>query len=145
MTKKKTPVNSDITYIMDLIGGGQRKVTVPANWKPTFGPTIPFTKDGRMASREQGGYALRFYAGSKENLRMIFTDVATFRDSSIVIEEKVTKVEEQTVRKQTAAGAKDFVIQAKHTSWVDPDAPVVPEQEFLTMPKLADLRDAEDA
>jgi hypothetical protein len=144
MTRAKNVSRDSITYICDLANGGQRKLTVPSNWKATFGATVPWSEKGRMNISGERGCAFRLYEGNKTNLRMMFTDVVAFRDASIVLEEKVTKTQQQTVRKQTAAGAKDFVVEAKFTQWVDPDKPVTPDKEFLTLPTLSDLRDAED-
>ena len=116
-------------YILELKNGKLRRIHIPADWKVTFGPLIPGGRDGH------GTLALRFYEG-KEHQRAIFTDVKSFRDSSIQIEERQIKVESQRVRKDTEAGAKDFVVEARSSEWVNPDDDMAAPQEFKTIPKL---------
>ena len=58
-------MNTDMkTYILELKEGGQKKVTVPANWKLTFGPICPGSKDGSYNSG--GAVALPFYSGNNK-------------------------------------------------------------------------------
>lgn len=114
------------TYILELKGGNQRRITVPANWKVTFGPLTPGERNG------SGTLALRFYE-SKENQRAIFTDVKSFRDSDIEIQEKVTKVKQQNLRRETPDGDKLVCVEARVSEWVDPDAETEPEEEFLRL------------
>lgn len=126
--KDKTTV-----YILDLANGNQRRVTVPSTWKVTFGPAVPFVKNtaGHMVDR---GYALRFYEGNKENQRAIFTDVQSFRDQAIPIEEKITRTKRQTMRKEHGRGGhKDVEVEARVTEWVNPDSPVEANEEFLAI------------
>jgi hypothetical protein len=125
MTIKQT------TYVLDLVNGDQRRITVPSKFKVTFGPTVPYIKG---STNHERGYALRFYEGNKENQRAIFTDVIAFRDSAIPIEEKVTRTKQQTLRKQHGReGFKDVVVEARVTEWRNPDAPAEPDQEFLAI------------
>lgn len=118
MTKEKSVAFK--TYVLELKNGGLRRVTVPATWKVTFGPTTPYE---RKNSYESGQlvWAVRFYEGNKENLRAIFTDVKSFRDESIPILEKVTKVQRKATQRATASGFKDVVVEARVTEWRDPD------------------------
>lgn len=125
MTKKKSDPSTDVsnntgnkTYILDLRNGDIRKVTVPANWKLTFGPTIPYA--GKYTGSPEGT-ALRFYEGNKENLRACFTDVKAFRDAAIPVLEKRTQVQHQVLQKHTKAGMKNVEVAASVTEWVNPD------------------------
>ena len=127
MVKKLSPEIK--TYILELKNGKLRRVQVPADWKVTFGPLIPGERNG------PGTLALRFYEG-KEHQRAIFTDVKSFRDSAIPIEERQIKVESQRVRKDTESGAKDFVVEARSSEWVNPDDDMRPPQEFKALPTL---------
>lgn len=125
------------TYILDLKNGGTRRITIPSNWILTFGNLVPFQTRGSGDS----GVALRLYEGSKDNLRGVMTDVKGIRDTSIHIEEKRTSVQRKSMQKNTAKGAKDFVVEARMTAWVNPDdddddAPV--PEEFLKLPSPAD-------
>lgn len=119
---------ADKTYILECNGGKQRKVTVPEDWKVTFGPLIP----GQQGA---GTLALRFYEG-KEKQRAIFTDVRTFRDADIPVLEKITKTQSKRHTKNTPEGAKDFIVEARVTEWRDADNPEehTPSDEFLALP-----------
>lgn len=107
-------------YILELTGGGVRRVTVPASWKLTFGPTIPYAGKG-MTSVAGGGTALRFYEGNKENLRAVFTDVKAFRDAAMPVMERRTQVQRKVVEKKTPSGTKNVEVEARVTEWVNPD------------------------
>lgn len=107
------------TYICTLRNGELRKVTVPATWKTTFGPTAPFS--GKNTDYNHG-LALRFYEGSsKDNLRAVFTDVVAFRDDSLEIQERRTEIKHQTVGMHSPGGMKNAVVEARITQWVNPD------------------------
>lgn len=120
------------TYILELANGNTRKITIPANWKMTFGNVVPFSDKG---FRGEGKIALRLYEGNKENLRAVMTDVRAIRDASIQIVEKRTSTQKKTAKKQTPQGLKDVVIEARMTEWVNPDAEEDSEvpQEFLEL------------
>lgn len=131
---KRAP-QEDKTYILTLASGDTRKITIPSTWKMTFGQLVPY--DGR---RDRGGQlpvALRFYEGSKDNLRAVMTDVVAFRDASIQVMEKRTSVKRQIVQKATAQGNKNVEVEARMTEWVNPDAEADDQEapnEFLTLP-----------
>lgn len=118
MTKK---TDGTKTYILDLNNGNMRRVEVPASWKLTFGPTIPYTGKNGMVPVSQGGTALRFYEGNKENLRAVFTDVRAFRDSSVPVMEKRTETQKKVIKKASAGGMHDVHVEARVTEWVNPD------------------------
>lgn len=107
------------TYILTLRNGELRKVTVPANWKLTFGPTVPYA--GKATGYDHGT-ALRFYEGSsKENLRAAFTDVMAFRDAAMEVQERKTEIKQEVVAMQSEGGSKSAVVEARITTWVNPD------------------------
>lgn len=125
MSKKTTKTSAtknvaDKIYILELTSGGIRKVTVPASWRLTFGPTIPYAGKG-MTSVAGGGTALRFYEGNKENLRAVFTDVKAFRDAAMPVMERRTQVQRKVVEKKTPGGTKNVEVEARVTEWVNPD------------------------
>jgi len=111
------------TYLLELKNGGQRKLTVPAGWKVTFGPTVPFERKGSAGYRgDEGTWALRLYEKG-DRLRAIFTDVRSFRDLSISVEEKRIRTKRQTIEKASSKGGKAVVAEAKIEEWVNPDDP----------------------
>lgn len=132
------------TYILNMRDGSRQRITVPAEWKLTFGPICPGSKDGSLNS--SGAIALRLWEGAKENQRAAFTGVESFRDASIEIEEERTQVSEQAVRAKTPLGEKDIIMRGEVREWVDPDAPQSAKAEFFTpdskVPKIG-LRDSE--
>lgn len=132
--KKKTPSTETKTYVLDMKNGGQKRVTVPATWKVTFGPLCPGSR-GHHGNGESAT-CLRFYEG-KDQQRAVFVGVSAFRDDSIAILERVTKVQQQNAYKDTPAGAKRFTVEARVSSWQDPDNPEEPEAEFLALPAEA--------
>jgi len=144
MSRKPTkPSVAMKTYLLEKKNGNVTKVTVPASWKVTFGPVISGGGDRYGNSEGRTTLALRFYE-AKDRQRAIFTDVKSFRDASIQIAEKVTKTEQQRVRKKTPEGEKDFVVEARYSEWRNPDddSPPVPN-EFRALPKPES--DEEDA
>lgn len=127
----------DKTYILELKNGQQRRVTVPANWKVTFGPLIPGERGGG-----NGCLALRFYE-TKDKQRAIFTDVKSFRDSEIPILEKRVKTKRQVVEKASKQGQKGVVVEAKIEDWVNPDEPEETPEEFLSLDHVSSEDDGE--
>ena len=124
------------TYILELKNGKLRRIRVPASYKVTFGPLIPGEHHGN------GCLALRFYE-SKDHQRAIFTDVKSFRDASIPIEERQTKTDTKRVRKHTEEGDKDFIVEARTSEWVNPDDDYTPAAEFKQLPGIVDEDDEE--
>lgn len=117
----KTTEKAMKTYILELNNGNLRKVTVPADWTLTFGPTIPFAGKGAV-SVGNGGTALRFYEGKgKDAARAAFTDVRAFRDASIVIEERRTEVQRKVMEQEGPGGMHNVEVEARITQWVNPD------------------------
>jgi len=109
------------TYILELNNGNLRRVTVPANWTLTFGPTIPFAGKGSV-SPGNGGTALRFYTDKdKKEARAAFTDVRAFRDADIEIEERRTEVQRKVVEQEGPGGMHNVEVEARITQWVNPD------------------------
>lgn len=134
-TKKEEPKK---TYILELTNGNTRKITIPSNWKMTFGSTVPHVPRSHGGyNGSEGGVALRLYEGTKENLRAVMRDVMSIRDADIEIIEKRTSIKRQTVQKETPQGMKDVMVEARMTEWVNPDKDdesVIPD-EFLRLPE----------
>jgi len=118
------------TYLIEFENGKEQKITVPESWKVTFGPA---SKGANHTTKNSGGVyriplALRFYE-SETKQRAIFTDVVSFRDTSIQIEEKRTKVQEKDGYMECDGVKKATTFRASVSEWVDPD-------EILKTPAL---------
>jgi hypothetical protein len=122
------------TYILELLNGDLRRITVPETWKLTFGPVVPYSGKGGSSD---GRVCLRFYEGSKENLRAVFTDVRAFRDESMEIRERRTEVKRQVVQRRDGGGMKNVEVEARVTEWVNPDD--VTDGDGKAAPYLAEL------
>lgn len=134
MAAKKRDLSGDRTYLMRLKNGNLRRVTVPADWKVTFGPIIVQKKGGpRHYGNEEGwGWGVRFYEGTIQ--RAVFTDVESFRDESIKLQERVTKTQRRIVHKRTKDGMRDVAVEAQMHEWIDPFEPQDDsDNEFLPM------------
>jgi hypothetical protein len=90
-------------------------VTVPADWKVTFGPIFTPTKG-------YGGpeNCLRFYE-AKDRQRAIFTGVRGFRDTSIPVQKKVVAVKGKTEFAKDHKGEKHSAESQKDEKWVSAD------------------------
>lgn len=140
MTKATTAAKK--TYLLETRGGSQRKLTVPAAWKVTFGPTTPYEKKDGYHGKDHV-WALRLYEGTK--LRGIFTDVKSFRDMDIAIIEKRIRTKRQVMEKASKSGGKAVVAEARIEEWVDPDDPAcdTPSEDYLRLEHKADEGDLE--
>lgn len=134
-TPTRTPTR---TYLVEQRGNVQRRVTVPEDWKVTFGPLAPGSK--HMNGQEK--LCLRMYE-TKEKQRAVFTDVVSFRDLSIPVEVRKVHKQEQRAKRMTPDGEKDFTVVAEYAEWrADTDEP----SEFpkaLRLPSLDDDAEAE--
>lgn len=129
MTKKKTNHTEMTTYIVQRKGGKDQKITVPSSWKVTFGPLVPGSKNFSEGATTP---CLRFYE-SQNQQRAVITDVISFRDASIAVEEKRVSVKQQTLHKQTGGGMKDVIVEGRVEEWVNPDAPQQGAPEFFKL------------
>ena len=117
------------TYIIVCEDKSKKRITVPANWKVTFGPAAR----GENAGIKSGTHlkipmALRFYETDTKQ-RAIFTDVVSFRDASIKIEEERTNVQEKEGYVECDGVRKKTVFSATVKEWINPDSvnePVIP-------------------
>lgn len=119
MSAKKAPAG-EATYVLTMKDGTIKKVTVPADWKVTFGSLVPGSKNHNENS--SGTTALRFYAGASQQ-KACFVGVQEFRESNIGILERVENIQtEQVAKKDANGGVKNFTVQARESKWVNPDA-----------------------
>lgn len=118
------------TYILNMKDGTKQKITVPQNWKLTFGPLVPGSKDGSMNSRD--ALVLRIYEGNKDNQRAVFTGVESWRDTmDLEIQVERVQSKQQAARVDIPGeGQKDVIANMEVRQWVDPDKPVQPAVEF---------------
>ena len=124
------------TYLITHEDRTERKITVPSDWKVTFGPAA---RGVHKYSGPSGGaikipLALRFYE-SENKQRAIFTDVLSFRDMSIRTEVKQVKVQEKQGYMECDGQRKATTFTAKSEEWVDPDelgkVPALPMSENM--------------
>ena len=133
---KKKGVEKEKTYIIECEDRTKKKITVPASWKVTFGPCV---KGTNSSTRERTGgakipMAIRFYE-SETQQRAIFTDVISFRDTSIKIMEEKIRVQEKDGYMECEGQRKRTSFSAKVSEWVDPDT----HQEQALLPEDTDI------
>ena len=107
------------TYLIEFENGKRQKVTVPSNWKVTFGPAAKGTEHATGRGQKMP-LALRFYESDKVQ-KAIFTDVVGFRDTSIEIQEEVVNVSEKQGYVEYEGKRKKTSFQATTREWVNPD------------------------
>lgn len=128
-----------ITYLIEFKGGKRKRITVPATWKVTFGPLAPGGKNYNGESK----LCLRLYE-TAERQRAVFTDVASFRDLGIHVEERVVHRRNERAQRETPHGVKDFVVQAEYAEWRSEDDEQPGFDPAFQLPKLDDDSDEED-
>ena len=84
--------------------------------------------------------ALRFYESDTKQ-RAIFTDVVSFRDTSIAIEEERQNVQEKDGYMECDGRKKRVSFQAKTREWINPDE--TPES-FPMLPADSEIFDMSD-
>jgi hypothetical protein len=119
------------TYLIEFENHRRQRITVPDNWKVTFGPAVAGANKPTPGYNHKMPMALRFYE-SAEKQRAIFTDVVSFRDTSIQIEEERTNTQEKHGFVEVDGTRKATTFQATTKEWVDPDA----ENEASNKPLL---------
>lgn len=123
------------TYLLELMDGGRRKLTIPAAWKITFGNVLPYNKTSNVGGPYepphgwQSRIVLRVYERSKDNLRAVMHDVLSFREESVgVMEGRPTKV--TTAKIKLVDGRQDVVMRHVEVGeWFNPDVEFVQKQE----------------
>lgn len=108
------------TYIIHHEDGTKRRITVPEDWKVTFGPAARGANKSTSGTTYKIPMALRFYE-SETKQRAIFTDVVSFRDASIKIEEERVNTTEKDGFMECDGVRKRTRFQATVKEWVNPD------------------------
>lgn len=119
MKKKTVAKDGETTYLIEFKNDKRQKITVPSSWKVTFGPAVAGVN--KRNSDLQMPMALRFYEAENKQ-RAIFTDVRSFRDISIMIEEEQINVQEKQGFVEVDGKRKGTTFRAETREWVDPDA-----------------------
>lgn len=123
--------NEKRTYILNMKDGTKQKISIPGNWKLTFGPLVPGSK-GDTGHNGVGALVLRVYEGNKDNQRAVFTGVESWRDT----QELDIEVEQVQEKQQMASvdipgeGKKDVAVRMETRQWVNPDKPASARTEF---------------
>lgn len=124
--------------LLQMRDGTQKRITIPAGWKVTFGPLVPGSKDTAVNGSQ--ATALRLWSGSKnaEIQHAVFTNVESFRDMSISIMEQVEEVRKDTYVKQGDASGEAIHAEVRVKKWINPDQDKPTEKEVeLDRPKGA--------
>lgn len=111
------------TYILDLVSGGKRKITVPASWKLTFGNVLPYNKIEKLGGPYlppgdgwESRIVLRIYEGT--HIRAVMNDVVSFADETIEISELAAKPVQKTNIRTTSKGQQDVdIVTAPVPTW----------------------------
>jgi hypothetical protein len=124
---------ADKTYLIEFENGCRKKITVPEEWKVTFGPATKGV-DHSGERRYKVPMAIRFYE-TESKQRAIFTDVVSFRDMAIKIEEEKVRVVEKDGFMECEGVRKRTSFQAATREWIDPDmeqtAPLLPNDSSI--------------
>jgi len=137
MTIKTEEIQEKI-YIVEKENGKKFKITVPADWKVTFGPAAKgmHTK----SSSYKVPLALRFYENADKQ-RAIFTDVVSFRDSSILVEEEKVRIQEKDGYMECDGIKKKTTFQATVKEWINPD---IQSESTPALPQDGEIYDFEE-
>lgn len=110
------------TYLVEFVNDTKKKITVPSNWKVTFGPIVRSATSNPTSERwrEKNPVALRFYEHDTRQ-RAIFTGVKSFRDMSIKIEEERITTQNKVGSIDIEGAKKNVNIKAETREWVNPD------------------------
>lgn len=142
MVKKEAEEKASDTkvYLIEFENGRKQKVTIPANWKVTFGPAVPgvHKENGRRMPT-----AIRFYEDENRQ-RAIFTDVVSFRDMSIPIEEERVKVETKLGRMEVEGAYRTVNVKAEMREWVNPDKEPVDNTHLLRGTPIDTISEVEE-
>ena len=122
MAKKKAELELMTTYLITHDNGDERKVTVPSDWKVTFGPAAKGMQRGTGPNNLKIPLALRFYEAETKQ-RVIFTDVSSFRDMSIKTQILKKSVQQKEGFMECDGERKATTFQATTEEWIDPDKP----------------------
>ena len=113
-------MEDEVTYLIIHEDGTERKITVPSNWRVTFGPAARGSHGAKYGSTLKMPLCLRFYENETKQ-RAIFTDVVSFRDLSIKTEIKKVSVQEKQGFMECDGKRKATTFQAVSEEWVNPD------------------------
>lgn len=127
-------MDEEKTYLIEFENGRRQKITVPESWKVTFGPAARGANGDKKLGRTMP-LALRFYESDTKQ-RAIFTDVISFRDTSIKIEEERIDTQRKDGYVECEGKRKGVTFQAESRQWVDPDTsneemPLLPTDESI--------------
>lgn len=117
------------TLLLVMKDGLLKKITIPRDWKVTFGPIVPGSKDGSVNSA--GSLCLRLWSGTRgktEIQHAVFTEVHSFRDMSIELTEQVEKTKQENFRAMDPENEEVVMAEVRVKEWVNPDKPEVKER-----------------
>ena len=113
----QTDEAATITYEIEFTHGARKRVTVPADWRVTYGPLTPGVKGGSYGDGE--GAVLRMYE-SKDKQRAMFRKVTSFIDLSIKMQVEIVDTAEDTfVESDSDGNYEGRSNRAVSTTWKD--------------------------
>lgn len=109
------------TYLIEFTDGKRKKIKVPSDWKVTFGP-VAVRKSTSLHKDYQNKMplALRFYE-SETKQRAIFTNVASFRDTSIEVQEERVTTDVKDGIMEVDGSRKVMAVKTEVKEWINPD------------------------
>jgi len=125
-----------VTYLVERSDGSRFKITVPEDWKVTFGPAVTSQSKNPHLPQYAGKIpmALRFYE-SETKQRAIFTNVVSFRDISIPLFIEKINLQEKDGYYECDGVRKATTFQAKTREWKDANEeetiPLLPGDEEI--------------
>lgn len=108
---------TDKTLILEIKGGKERRMTIPADWVITFGPVAV----GARFNGDDSVNCLRLYSDVKKTqLKAVFRNVVSFFEEGIEIREKVVRKKRKTFTRNEKNGAQSYQAEVRQTTWRDP-------------------------
>lgn len=107
------------TFEVEFTSRPPMRITVPADWKVTFGPIIGARGGGTHISNDGVGCALRFWESEKQQ-RALYQNVVSFRDITIPVEEMAVRVFGKDIWTRPDANTFETASNVERR-WVQPD------------------------
>lgn len=119
------------TYLLEMSDGTQKRITIPSTWNLTFGALIPGSQSNN------GKIGLRVWHAKSQ--KAVFTDVVSFRDTSMQLEQRVTTTKHETYYKGNDEAAKAVVVESAAHEWINPDTPKLAQAAEVQQLKVVNL------
>lgn len=116
------PANAEVTpttYRLRMQNGTERVLTMPRNWKITFGPNVPGAGRNRdpYASRGPQGWCFRVY-DTQKLLKLVIPDVVEFWEESTFTLEVLERDEATEIILQRVNMNRRRPVQSTLNAWI---------------------------